>query len=83
METRDSMVVSPQVFGLTSKTEVLTAPVATVKKNWTLMKILTDGDLTVVMKDDTSVAVAGLTAGIDFGIHDVKTITFTGNVLVS
>ena len=81
--TKDSMVRAPQVFGLTSQTEVLTIPVAVAKKDWTLMKLLTDGDLSVVMKDDTVVAITGLFAGSDFGIHDVKTISYTGNVLVS
>ena len=83
MPTRDSMVKAPQVFGLRSGASVETAPTNLVKKDWTLMKVLSDGDLTVTFKDDVVLAIPALVAGSDFGIHDVKLITFTGQLLLA
>ena len=81
--TKDSIVSSPQVFGLRSGSEVLTAVTNEPKKDWTLMKLLTAGDLTVTFRDTTTLTVLALEAGQDFGIQDVTLITFDGTILVS
>ena len=81
MAERDSMVKAPQVFGLRSGTYVGT-PTSLVKKDWTLLKALGDGTLTVIFKDDVELSF-DILAGSDFGIHDIKTITCTGSVLMS
>ena len=83
MANRESIVTAPQVFGIQTNTELLSAPTNAVKKDWSLLKVWTDGDLTFTLKDDTVVVLPGAIAGTDFGIQDVKLITSTGNVLVS
>ncbi len=81
--TKDSMVRAPQVFGLRSGSAVLTTTTNEPKKDWTLMKLLTAGDLTVTFKDDSTLTILALEAGVDFGIHDVTFISFDGTILVS
>ena len=53
MANRESIVTAPQVFGIQTNTALLVAPIGVVKKDWSLLKVWTDGDLTFTLKDDT------------------------------
>lgn len=83
MAVKESMVTAPQVFGIQTNTALLVAPTNVVKKDWTLLKVWTAGTVTLTLEDDTVIVLTDAVAGMDFGIHDVKLITSTGNVLVS